>query len=67
MTQLYFSEMRHAKFNFRDWMRAVDRELLSRAGLTHDDIPDQPYPDWFLMNMSPIRAARKALTYARNG
>jgi len=43
------------------WFRDVDRWLLLRFGFGADDLPDQPWRDWYDDGLSPADAARCAL------
>ena len=45
--------------SYDEWMRQVDRLLSSTIGLTHRDLDDCPYRDWYDDHVSaPIAAAR---------
>jgi hypothetical protein len=46
---------------FDAWFKKVDRLMSARSGLGADDLPDQPYADWFEDGMSPQEAAQLAL------
>jgi hypothetical protein len=41
---------------FREWLRQVDTELAKRCGLSHDDLADQPWWDWFNDGFTPALA-----------
>jgi len=48
---------------FEEWLAAID-ELLWRGGTGlahHNDLPDQPWRDWYDERLRPIRAANRAL------
>jgi hypothetical protein len=47
--------------HFREWLRQVDIELTRRCGLSHDDLADQPWRDWFDDEMSAAEAAEECL------
>ena len=47
--------------NFTRWLANVDQHLLRMVGLTHRDIADQTWRDWFEDDVSPVHAAREAL------
>jgi hypothetical protein len=46
---------------FNEWLARVDKFLVRAIGLTHDDLADCNYADWFDARIRPIRAANKAL------
>jgi hypothetical protein len=46
---------------FEQWMKGVDSALLKISGLTHRDIADQPWRDWFDDEVPPKEAAEMAL------
>jgi len=43
------------------WLEEVDQVIGSFVGLTHDDLADQPWRDWYESGMSPNEAAAMAL------
>jgi hypothetical protein len=49
------------KPQFDSWMAAVDRHLMQRVGMTHDDMGDQCYSDWHNDGITPLQAARLVL------
>ncbi len=49
------------KPQFDSWMAAVDRHLMQRVGMTHDDMGDQCFYDWFDDGITPLQAARLVL------
>lgn len=52
--------MRH--LGFEDWKARVDNEVFKTFGLVTDDLcPDPPLAVWYEQNVSPVRAARKAI------
>lgn len=46
---------------FNQWMRAVDMEVESVAGVSVHDLADQPFYDWYDSGMTPEEAARETL------
>jgi hypothetical protein len=54
--------MTKMKGTFKDWVSQVNRVLLANVGVTLDDLPDCCYRDWYDDGVSPVRAARMALT-----
>lgn len=38
---------------FKSWMERVETECIKNFGLTIDDLPDQPYYDWFEDDLDP--------------
>jgi len=49
------------KARFKKWMDRVDLDLIGECGLTHADIADQPWWDWFDSGLSAKEAANQAL------
>lgn len=49
------------KKSFQEWMREVDAELWRLVFMSHRDLADQPYHDWYDDRMRPKTAAKKAL------
>jgi hypothetical protein len=47
--------------SFESWMRAVDAILTHRIGLSHDDLPDQCWRNWFENDLTPAQAAQECL------
>jgi hypothetical protein len=47
--------------DFDRWMNEVDRQLDRICGLSHHDLADQCYRDWFDDGVSAEEAARDAL------
>lgn len=47
--------------SFDAWFDAVDREIVAICGLGVNDLPDQPYRDWYNDEMPPREAAMYAL------
>lgn len=41
---------------FRSWMRAVDQVLLRKYDVTHLDLPDPTWRDWFDDGLTPSQA-----------
>lgn len=46
---------------FIKWLAKVDDHLIKKVGLTHLDLPDGPFADWFDDGISPATAARLLL------
>ncbi len=46
---------------FQDWLAEVDTEIGKICGLSHNDLPDQCWYDWFDSGMEPEKAARECL------
>jgi hypothetical protein len=55
-----------AKKTFEQWMSEVDAELRRIIGLTHRDLPDVTYYDWYEARVSPKTAAKRVLKNARD-
>jgi len=53
------------KKTFEQWKKAVDAWLEAKAGLAADDLPDQPYRDWYEDDLPAKSAAARALRYAQ--
>lgn len=51
--------------SFKAWMRAVDRAVQAKVGLSLSDLSDQPYADWYADGVSPKQAAGRAIRYER--
>jgi Family of unknown function (DUF5419) len=47
--------------SFGEWLTQVDRAIAGYCGLTHRDIADQPWRDWFDDEVPPKEAAEMAL------
>lgn len=53
------------KITFEQWMVRVDAAIGSRLyGLTHMDLPDCCYRDWFDAGVGPSVAANRAISMA---
>ena len=52
------------KQSFEDWMRAVDRAVSSKIGLSVYDLPDCCYRDWYDDGVRPASAASRAIKNA---
>ncbi len=50
-----------SELDFRAWMVRVDEEMGMLVPLTHADLPDQPYRDWFNSGLPPRDVAFMAL------
>lgn len=49
------------KLTFEEWKKRADDAAVRRAGISLDDLADQPYYDWYEDGMSPEKAAKRAL------
>lgn len=67
MTQAYevqrmtFDAARRA-MTFEQWLAKVDSVLISRCGLSSDDLPDWCYRDAYEDGTSPRQAAQQAMS-----
>ena len=43
------------------WMRALDRAVGQRVGVSVHDLSDQPFRDWYDDGITPAQAARLAI------
>ena len=50
-----------AELTFEQWMDRVNDCIVNIAGIGRDDLPDQPFRDWYEAEMSPEAAARDTL------
>jgi hypothetical protein len=48
-------------YTFKEWKDLVDDWLRGHIGLISDDLPDQPYYDWFDDGIDPNQAGQLAL------
>lgn len=46
---------------FKKWMKNVDGRIEELCGLSHRDLADQPFRDWFEDEVTPREAARRTL------
>jgi len=46
---------------YADWMAEIDRLMVAEAGVTHNDLPDQPWRDWYDEGLEPEEAVENAL------
>lgn len=46
---------------FEEWMKEVDAQLRKKVGLTHLDLPDCCYRDWYDDGVRPSTAANRAV------
>lgn len=46
---------------FAHWLREVDGHLVGALGLSHRDLPDQTWRDWFDDQLDPGEAAQLCL------
>lgn len=44
-----------------EWLEEVDQVIGNLIGLTHDDLADQCWRDWYESGMTPLEAASMAL------
>ena len=49
---------------FDAWMKKVDAEVQKMSGMHVADLDDAPYRDWYEDDLSPSRAARRAIQNA---
>ena len=49
------------EITFEQWMRKVDQCLIAVCGLTHYDLPDCCWRDWYDDGASPTEAAKDCL------
>ncbi|AHB29989.1 hypothetical protein X828_gp018 [Mycobacterium phage Artemis2UCLA] len=49
------------RMSFERWLGWVDAHLLRRIGLTHTDIADQTWHDWYDSGYAPVDAATEAM------
>ena len=54
-----------ATTTFADWMAKVDAIVYRKQGCSVHDLPDCCFADWYDDDMSPARAAAKAIRSAR--
>jgi hypothetical protein len=47
--------------SFQVWLNQVDKVLRGICGLTHNDLADQTWFDWFRSGMTPAEAANECL------
>ncbi|AEJ93342.1 hypothetical protein SEA_KIPPER29_94 [Mycobacterium phage Kipper29] len=45
---------------FKSWLGYVDAHMYRRYGVTHDDVADQTWWDWWNDGVSPVDAAQEA-------
>jgi hypothetical protein len=50
---------------YEDWKDLVSFTCERLCGLSCDDLPDAPYRDWYEENLSPTRAAARAIRNAK--
>lgn len=51
---------------FAAWRHAVDRTVWVEAGVGLEDLPDCPLADWYMDDVTPAAAARRALDLVRD-
>lgn len=49
------------KKTYEQWMAEVDREINKRVGLSSHDLSDVCYYDWYENDVTPARAAARAI------
>lgn len=47
--------------SFKEWMKAVDRELIKTCGIDSRDLADCDYPGWYEDGIDPEEAAEMVL------
>jgi hypothetical protein len=47
-------------------MDRVNRALVDKCMMSAEDLPDCPYRDWYEDDVPPVRAAARAIKYARD-
>lgn len=47
--------------DFRDWMIKIDDQIDASLGISIQDLPDQPYRDWFDSGMEISEAIREIM------
>lgn len=52
---------------FKVWEAKVNDLMLKKHGVGIDDIPDQPWHDWWINNVTPEEAVKTAIEYVNNG
>ena len=50
-----------SRLAFWTWLGQADRQLLALCGLTHLDLADQTWRDWYEDGVTAAEAARSAL------
>jgi hypothetical protein len=56
----------HTHLKYKDWIKRVDAIVQSKLGLSIDDLPDCCTVDWHANDMSPARAAARAIRLAKD-
>jgi hypothetical protein len=49
------------KKTFEQWMKDVDAALIAKIGLTHEDLTDQTWADWYENGKTAKGAANQAI------
>ena len=49
------------KKTFEQWIKEVDTAIKKAVGLSHLDLPDCPYQDWYTDGVRPTTAAKRAV------
>lgn len=47
--------------SFREWMKQVNQEVIRIAGVSVQDLADQPFRDWYESEITPHEAAIELL------
>lgn len=53
------------KMTWDEWINAVEKACYSLCGMSHHDLPDMPYRDYYDEGKSPAVAARSAIKSAK--
>lgn len=51
---------------FKEWKEQVDKIVQQETGLSTDDLPDQPYRQWYDDRISIKIAAKRAIKNAKD-
>jgi hypothetical protein len=52
------------QLSYEQWMKQVDREVETRAGLSVHDLADCNFRDWYEDDVPPRTAAVRAIRYS---
>jgi len=55
-----------ARLSFEQWKKLVDENIVTRCGMTSDDLDDWCYVDDYEDGMSPSRSAARAIRNAKD-
>ncbi len=53
------------KKSYENWSKDLDQQVQALCGMSYQDLPDQPYHDWYDDGKSPKQAARTAVARAK--